>query len=155
MHLTNNFFSGSVTLSQFLHVLDEQVDYAPGVDGEKSAKRIVDVHELADLLTLATSTKASGNESFAEHDFTMAITRYVQVNNFLKDICAARDEENSMIDDVVFKANRNLTLAALKNWEWGRAKRACDTVSVTSSLFRNSIVFVQSSQRCVVFASGS
>ncbi len=74
--------------------------------------------------------KTTGNESFKEHDFGMAVTRYIQVGNVLKDIRAVRDEENEIIDELMFKATRNLTLAALKNWEWARAKRACDTVEI-------------------------
>ena len=80
--------------------------------------------------------KSAGNESFKEHDFSMSVTRYVQVGNLVKDIRAVKQEENDMIDEVVFKANRNLTLAALKNWEWSRAKRTCDIV-------RSDFTFVQ------------
>lgn len=74
--------------------------------------------------------KSTGNESFKDHDFAMAVTRYIQVGNVLKDIRAVRDEENDIIDELMFKATRNLTLAALKNWEWARAKRACDVVNM-------------------------
>jgi hypothetical protein len=102
------------------------VDISPG---EGKVKRIVDVHELADLLTLANTTKMAGNASFSEHDFGMAVTRYVQVENFLKDVRAVRPEENLLIDDLVHMATRNLSIAALKNWEWGRARRACDKVN--------------------------
>lgn len=83
------------------------------------------------LLTLQSlfQIKSTGNDSFKEHDYAQAVTRYVQVANVLKDIRALRPEENAMIDDVTLKATRNLTLAALKNWEWSRARRACDAVT--------------------------
>lgn len=71
----------------------------------------------------------TGNTSFKEHDFGMAVTRYVQVGNLLKDTRAVRPEEDAMIDALDLKATRNLTLAALKNWEWSRARRACDKVT--------------------------
>lgn len=103
----------------------EQVDIAPG---NGVPRRVVDVRELAEILTLANEIKSTGNESFKEHDYAQAVTRYVQVSNVLKDIRAVRPEEEAMIDEVRLKATRNLSLAALKNWEWSRARRACDTV---------------------------
>lgn len=74
--------------------------------------------------------KDTGNESFKIHDFNKAVTSYVQVRQLLKDVKAVRETENQMINDVLLMADRNLTIAALKNWEWGRATRACDMVSL-------------------------
>jgi len=74
--------------------------------------------------------KRSGNDNFNDHDFSMAVTRYVQVGHVLKDIRAVRPEETAMINDLVLTATRNLSLAALKNWEWSKARRACDKVRV-------------------------
>lgn len=114
----------------WIGVFREQVDFTPGKGG---IKRVVNVHELADILTLTNEMKAKAIESFNSHDFGKAITCNIQICNVLQDIRSIRVDENSMIEEMVFDATRNLTIASLKNWEWSRAKSSCDKVFALST----------------------
>jgi hypothetical protein len=94
----------------------------------KVVKRVVNSAELADLLKLANQMKAAGNESFSSGDFRMAVTRYMQVEQQLGGVRSIRAEEQRSLQTLRKVTQRNLSLAALKNFEWGKAKRACDAV---------------------------
>lgn len=103
----------------------EQVDYIPG---EAKAKRVINEIEAAELLNLAKEMKQSGNNHFQEYGYAGAVTNYVQITQLLKDVEGVDADVDSIIVNMMHLANRNLSIAALKNEEWNRSRRACDHV---------------------------
>eukprot|EP00614_Pseudopedinella_elastica_P004558 CAMPEP_0172604160 /NCGR_PEP_ID=MMETSP1068-20121228/24399_1 /TAXON_ID=35684 /ORGANISM="Pseudopedinella elastica, Strain CCMP716" /LENGTH=470 /DNA_ID=CAMNT_0013406113 /DNA_START=67 /DNA_END=1479 /DNA_ORIENTATION=- len=106
-------------------VRDQIAGPSPGVSG---AKRVVTCSEVAEMVELGEKMKATGNASFQENNFKMAVVRYAQVQQLLKGACAVKTEDQSQLETLRKVATRNLSIAALKNWEWTRAAKACDEV---------------------------
>ena len=72
--------------------------------------------------------RQEGKKSFEELDYAQAVGRYRQIDSVLKGVKALRPEENAMLQDARHKARRNLTIAALKDWQWQKALKACNKV---------------------------
>lgn len=102
------------------------MDLAGNPNGK--VKRVINVHELAELLTLVNEMKKTASEATAMHDFNRAVTSNIQIEILLSGVRSIRKEENQLIEDVINDASTNLIDAALKNWEWSRAKKACNKV---------------------------
>jgi len=121
----------------------DQTDFIPG---ERGDKQVVNVHELAEILNLANEMRLAGNASFNEHDFGMAVTRYLQILRLFEHKSVLREEDQTLIHQTTHTAHRNLSLAALKNWEWGRACRAAD--EVLSSQPNDRVVLLRKAEAC-------
>jgi hypothetical protein len=72
--------------------------------------------------------KSSAKEAVSMHDFGRAITSFIQIDNVLNNVRTIRKDENDFIESELLEAALNLTEMSLKNWEWTRARRACDKV---------------------------
>ena len=105
----------------------DQVDHIPGED---KPDRVISEQEVVELMELAREMKDSGKEAFAEHDFSMAVTRFMQITNILKDIVGVKENVKQCEQIVRTRqlAYRSLSISALKNWEWNKARHACAAV---------------------------
>jgi hypothetical protein len=72
--------------------------------------------------------KSSAKEAMSMHDFGRAITSFIQIDNVLNNVRTIRKDENDFIESELLEAALHLTEMSLKNWEWTRARRACDKV---------------------------
>ena len=150
---------------EWIRRVREQTDHTPG---EGKPKRVVNGMELMQILELGGKMKDAGYRSLKgledvsthdnhakdqstgagleaaaavkarKPDYRMAVTRYVQLVNLLKDVQSIEDVGQAQLDALWLAAHRNLSLASLKNRELARARRACtDALDISAAVGRS------------------
>lgn len=106
--------------------------------GYRSLKGLEDVsthdNHAKDQSTGAGLETAAAVKEARKPDYRMAVTRYVQLVNLLKDVQSIEDAGQAQLDALWLAAHRNLSLASLKNRELARARRACtDALDISAA----------------------